>query len=315
MNQTPTLESFSKEFTEEFIEEFCDDAKHNRRLELFQKIYGQSSTTSTPRQSIYRNHEAGHQRLVNDYFSPNPVYPENIFRQRFRMGRHIFLRIVDAISNFDPYFQQMIDAVRRKGLSPLLKCIVAMRMLAYGVSVDHVDDYIRIGESTAVECLKKKFSTMESILNGQHSSKQYLVHIVRKKKLFAKYQESQRKDVERVFGVLQSRFTIVRGPIRFWDRADLRRIMRACIIIHNMIVEDESDTYAIPFGPLPTYDDTKNGLPEPNLVEKPFVPYETYVQNSMRMRDRQTHLQLKNDLVEHISQFHNIVNFLKNCNV
>ncbi|XP_074378378.1 uncharacterized protein LOC141719914 [Apium graveolens] len=76
------------------------------------------------------------------------------------MGKHVFLRIVDAVSNFDPYFQQRIDAVGRKGLSPLQKCTTAMRMLAYGVSADVVDDYVRIGESTAVECLKKFISAI-----------------------------------------------------------------------------------------------------------------------------------------------------------
>ena len=30
-----------------------------------------------------------------------------------------------------------------------------MRMLAYGVSADAVDDYVRIGESTTIECLEK----------------------------------------------------------------------------------------------------------------------------------------------------------------
>ena len=64
------------------------------------------------------------------------------------------LRIVDALSNLYPYFQQRVDALGRKGLSPLQKCTAAMRMLAYGVSADAVDDYVRIGESTVIECLK-----------------------------------------------------------------------------------------------------------------------------------------------------------------
>ena len=79
MNQTPTLESFTEEFIEEFEEEFFDDTKTNRQLELFQKIHGQSST-STPRRNIYRYHEGGHHFLVNGYFSPNLVYPDYIFR-------------------------------------------------------------------------------------------------------------------------------------------------------------------------------------------------------------------------------------------
>jgi hypothetical protein len=44
--------------------------------------------------------------------------------------------------------------------------------------------------------------------------------------------------VERTFGVLQSRFAIVRGPVRYWDEETLANIMKACIIMHNMIIED-----------------------------------------------------------------------------
>jgi hypothetical protein len=39
-------------------------------------------------------------------------------------------------------------------------------------------------------------------------------------------------------GVLQSRFAIVRGPARFGDQKTWR-IMTACVIMHNMIIEDE----------------------------------------------------------------------------
>ena len=39
--------------------------------------------------------------------------------------------------------------------------------------------------------------------------------------------------------MLQARFAIVRGPARFWHHEDLTFIMKACIILHNMIIEDE----------------------------------------------------------------------------
>ncbi|XP_047954984.1 uncharacterized protein LOC125201080 [Salvia hispanica] len=50
-----------------------------------------------------------------------------------------------------------------------------------------------------------------------------------KAKYFAARQESCRKDVERAFGVLQSRFSIVAGPMRYWDKEVLRDIMITCI--------------------------------------------------------------------------------------
>ena len=62
-----------------------------------------------------------------------------------------------------------------------------------------------------------------------------------KKKHFAKAQELARKDVERAFGVLQARFAIVRGPARFWDEETLTEIMKASIIMHNMVIGVEGD--------------------------------------------------------------------------
>ncbi|XP_024380546.1 uncharacterized protein [Physcomitrium patens] len=59
------------------------------------------------------------------------------------------------------------------------------------------------------------------------------------RKHFAMVQEACRKDVEQAFGVLQKRFAIVRNSARSWYQEKLSSIMRACIILHNMIVEDE----------------------------------------------------------------------------
>jgi hypothetical protein len=49
------------------------------------------------------------------------------------------------------------------------------------------------------------------------------------------------KDVERVFGVLQSRWDIVRYPARTWSTERIWNVMTACVIIHDMIVENKRD--------------------------------------------------------------------------
>jgi hypothetical protein len=68
--------------------------------------------------------------------------------------------------------------------------------------------------------------------------------------------------VERAFGVLQSRFAIVRGPSRSWHMDTLKHIMYACIILHNMIVEGEHDTYDNNF----EYDHDDNGIPSTKVL-------------------------------------------------
>ena len=59
------------------------------------------------------------------------------------------------------------------------------------------------------------------------------------KEHFTKCQEGARKDVERGFGVLQARWEIVKNPVRQWNLETISNIMMACIIMYNMIIEDE----------------------------------------------------------------------------
>ncbi|CAM8999165.1 unnamed protein product [Rhodiola kirilowii] len=58
-------------------------------------------------------------------------------------------------------------------------------------------------------------------------------------KLYTTKQESYRKDVERCFGILQSRWAILRHSGMLHRKSVLKTIMLACIILHNMIVEEE----------------------------------------------------------------------------
>ncbi|RWR74579.1 putative nuclease HARBI1 [Cinnamomum micranthum f. kanehirae] len=350
---------------------------------------------------IHRGRISGHHRLYNDYFSENPVYTPSQFRRRFRMRKPLFRRIVNAVEAHDPYFQQKRNCAGSLGLSALQKVTAAVRMLAYGVAADAVDDYVRIAESTSIESLKKFVQTIIDVFGneylrtpnsadicrllsevawkgmyarGDHREPSLILEAVASYDLwiwhaffglpgshnninvldrspiftdlgegrtpptnysingheyttgyyladgiypswatfvktipcpigpkatnFAAAQEFARKDVERAFGVLQARFSIVRGPARFWDRQTLQHIMKACIIMHNMIIEDERDQ-SLP----PNYDTREGECSDLPVSLNHTAEFQDFIQNHLRIRDKRTHSQLQADLVEHLWHF------------
>ena len=358
-----TLDEFLAE------EDMLDSIAEEIVVELkgtLEALQARSLSRSGPRIYVNRPREEAHQQLVRDYFCDNPLYRTKKFRRRFRMRRPLFLRIINALGEWSPYFTTRTDALNREGLSPLQKCPAAIRQLAYGTPADSLDEYLKIGETTVVDCLKNfvqgvidfyagdylrspntddterllcigegcgfpgmlgsldcmhwrwdkcpmewkgQFTSgykgvptliLEAVasqdlwiwhaffgvagsnndinmlnqstlfleqLKGQAPRVNYNVNEkeyqlgyylvdgiypewaafvksipmsqTEKQRLFAKHQEGARKDVERAFGVLQARWCILRRPTRLYDRGDLHHIMLACIILHNMIVEDE----------------------------------------------------------------------------
>jgi len=123
-----------------------------------------------------------------------------------------------------------------------------------------------------------------------------------KKVHFTTMQESYRKDVERAFGVLQSRFAMIRGPARWWSKDDLWYIMMCCVILHNMIIEDEREededfNYYQEPGGLPEL------APEDYQTRDPILVQE-FLKNHKAIEDKSAHEQLRNDLVEHLWAVH-----------
>jgi hypothetical protein len=338
------------------------------------------------------------------------------------MRRHVFLRIVDAVQRVDPYFIQRPDCTGLMGISALQKCIAAIRILAYGLPANAVDEYVRIGPSTAQEALKHfcravidafggyylRAPTEEDVrrlveegeqrgfpgmlgsidcmhwtwrncpsswkgmftgrgkspsmileavasrnlwiwhayfgmpgscndinvlhrsslfdrfmqgtstpvnftVNGHSYNMGYyladgiypdwpaFVKTVRhpmemKTRLFAAKQEGARKDVERAFGVLQARWAVIRGPAYPWDRDDVRDMMTACIIMHNMIIEDEGDSA--------TNTSFENPGQHVDLSTGNLVDRHAFVQAHHRLRDRDVHFRLQSDLIVHNWNLH-----------
>jgi hypothetical protein len=105
------------------------------------------------RRFVPRPRQVANADLVACYFSANPIYTDEMFHQRFRMGQPLFLKIVAALSEWSPYFTGRLDCVGREGLSPIQKCTTAIKMLAYGTPTDQLDDNLKLAASTALECL------------------------------------------------------------------------------------------------------------------------------------------------------------------
>ncbi|KAJ9567291.1 hypothetical protein OSB04_003257 [Centaurea solstitialis] len=337
--------------------------------EAVKLIVGDEATSSrqTRRTPKSRNRIVAHEKLVNDYFSDNPVYDDNDFERRFRMKRRLFLKIVEDLEREYEFFRWTHDARGVKGFSPLQKCTSAIRQLAYGTAADATDEYLQMSETTSRECftnfcegiihlymrryLRKPTANDVQLLFALHEQQHGLpgmlgsIHCMHwdwkncpvawrgqyhrgdhqgpttvleavasydgwiwhayygtpgavndivvvnqspifndlfegkapdssfsvngrqykhgyyladgiypkwttfvkayryptepERIAFTERQESARKDIERAFAMLKSKWHIVKYPARAWTKKKLRYTMYTCIILHNMIHEDE----------------------------------------------------------------------------
>lgn len=380
--------------------------------------------------NLHRGREMAHERLVQDYFSGDAsTYPPDKFRRRFRMSRRLFEKIVDGVVETDDYFRQKADALGHLGASPLQKVTAAIRLLAYGVSADYLDEWIRLGESTINKCLRrfvgaiqKKYGPtylrsptaddMKRMLSqnaargfpgclgsidcfhwewkncpnawtAQYKGKKgkgvvaeaccgpdlwiwHLyqglpgslndINVLQRSPLlrsiynrtlpqvdfslrgnhytypywladgiypefstfatafsvpnnavdqnFTHWQESIRKDIERAFGVLRARWGIIKTPGRCWSKEFLDMIVSCCVILHNMIVEDECEEFV---GSNFEYDDFEGNIMHGNdmqiRVRNPetlTTPFATVLKRVAGVNDKEQHRRLRNDLKHHL---------------
>lgn len=392
----------------------------------------QDENTQTPpplpkkkRKQIRRDREGAEQQLQQQYFNqpPERMYDDAHFRGRYRMRRSLFLRIVEDVTRHDPYFQQKPDACGRLGFSPIHKCTVAMRHLAYGASYDQLDEHFQIAKETVAQTVKHFAKAVIAVYNERYlrpandDDVARLAHVAAQRgfpgmlgsidcmhwewkncpvgwqgqfqgrsgtpsiileavasydthiwhaffgmsganndinvlnksplfddvcegrrprvpfvvnnnpyslgyyltdgiyprwaafmpaythpneapmKTFTKWQESYRKDVERAFGVLQGRFAVIRSPAKYMELETIRHVMIACIILHNMIVEDERDTYG--FHVRPEDYEQRDTTPFHYHRER-HADLATYGRNWREIRDRDLHNRLKHDLTIHV---------------
>ncbi|KAM1376986.1 hypothetical protein COP1_038678 [Malus domestica] len=384
-----------------FMEEDEDDHHRRQKASHSRRVMEAVGQIAKPRRvaNLDRKREKRGKNLLEDYFIPNSIFPDHVFRRHFRMQRHLFNKIMSDICNHDSYFVQKEDAFHVLGLIPEQKITASLRMLAYGASADQVDEIARMGKTTVLESLMRFCSAIEALytkeylrtptsrdmrrllrkgemrgfpgmiggidcmhwtwkncpraqndlnvltqspvfdellqgnsprctywVNGTQYEGSYYLAVgiyprwstfvktvphpqTEKEKHFAKCQEGCRKDVERCFGILQARWAIVRAAARMFDVEALRSIMMTCIILHNMIVEDEYDYDAVDeYEPDPmnnsrtriycAHDGTEDPVQHEPL-ERDGRYNELIVQRYTNVQEPYWHVTRQNDLIEH----------------
>ncbi|XP_073355063.1 uncharacterized protein [Aegilops tauschii subsp. strangulata] len=273
--------------------------------------------------NLNRNRERGHALLYADYFANTPLFKPDKFRRRFRMGRHVFNRIREGVVSHDPYFECKTDALGKLGFSSYQKCTAAIRMLAYGIPGDLVDEYAVIKvfgpeylrQPTAADTERllatnaaRGFPGILGSIDCSHND----INVLQRSPVFARLAEGHSPPVNfEINGHQYNKgYYLADGIYPQWStfvktiskpQGEKRKrfsqmqesVMTACVIMHNMIVEDERDESIFDQG----FDYQGENI-EP-LHQDPAT-FEQFVQFHREMRDWHTHLNLQNDLVEHV---------------
>ncbi|XP_073300554.1 uncharacterized protein [Primulina huaijiensis] len=251
---------------------------------------------------IRHDKEIADRNLFNDYFSENPKFHEGYFRRRFKMSHNLFLRIVDAVKNHDSYYIQRSDGLGRLGLSTNQKTTVAIRLLTYGLPADAADEYIKIGESTVIKCLQHFCRAVVKVFANQYLRSPNANDVARLLYI------GKQRGFPGMLGSLDciappAHYTICGNEYDTgyyladawsWRKNDLHYIMKACIIVHNMIIEDERDLSA------PIQDAMEAPTPDVEMVvNDENARFQEFLVRYKKIKNRDAHYELRNALIEH----------------
>ncbi|XP_071695847.1 protein ALP1-like [Rutidosis leptorrhynchoides] len=225
---------------------------------------------------IHRDREEATERLYKHYFQEHPLghqgHPTIVLEVVASYDTWIWHAFFGAAgANNDVNFlnqSSLVDDIKN-GTAPLAPFIVNGN--------DYPDGYyLTDGIYPAWATLIKAYSTPTDEPRAK----------------FKRFQESAHKDVERTFGVLQGRFHILQMVGRPHTINKLRRILYRCVLLHNMIVEDNG--YNITW--------LKEELLRSDEANSNYVRNRSTSRDvrEQEIQDRNIHDQLRHDLFEHI---------------
>ncbi|KAJ0450583.1 hypothetical protein HanRHA438_Chr15g0696801 [Helianthus annuus] len=133
-----------------------ESSSDNETLKYFVSVYNELDAESSRPKKKMVDHDRirANEVLMNDYFVKNPLYNAETFRDRIRLPKELFLKIVGDIEASEEWFQERYDARGKPSFTPIQKCTSAIRQLATGNPPDQYDEYLAMSARTSRECLQ-----------------------------------------------------------------------------------------------------------------------------------------------------------------
>ncbi|KAK1650361.1 hypothetical protein QYE76_068166 [Lolium multiflorum] len=210
------------------------------------------------REVIRRDRLGAHDRLFEDYFADEPL-------------RASFAEVAGSNNDLNVLNQSPLFTDVLRGEAPVVNFTVNGHEYNYGY-------YLADGIYPSWPVFMKGVTLPQS----------------EKQRMFTAAQSAWRKDVECAFGVLKARFNILAVPGRSFSRRTLGLIMRACVILHNMIIHDERGTN------LEHNYETVESNVGPAIHHHAPPSLAARIQMDNEMRDSPVYTQLQQDLIEHV---------------
>lgn len=170
---------------------------------------------------------------------------------------------MDALSSQFEYFQLRYDGVGRHGLSPLTKCTATMHMLAYGISADCVTEYLKIGESTAMEWMKNFATSVIQVFGDEYLRKPTQADVDRL------LQVAEARDLLGMLGSIDCIHWEWKNYLSAWKRMFTKHIYRVPTLILETVASYDLWIWHAFFGCLGSLNDL-NGLHRSDVFQEVY---------------------------------------------
>jgi len=101
------------------------------------------------RKAGVRNILRGTSTWKTDYLGSSPAYPLRLFRQRFRIARSMFYKLLsDLTASYPNIWNQRSNAAGRRCIIPEIKILACLRVLGTARSFDDLDDGSRMSKDS-----------------------------------------------------------------------------------------------------------------------------------------------------------------------